>query len=562
MMRRSQKRCGLECGGSGAKLARLSRNADAFIVDEVTVEEEPFETRLQRQARTPLELVLQLLVREDLAGHRAVLTVEGAAGACFVILPRMNRKDADGALRLQARKFLAWETPESVMAHLDSEYPRNRVGSVVALARWDAMRPWCRLVERSGAVLEDVTARVCAYQALARAQRWAEQSSVFLVADIGAVTTSLVVFDRYQPRFMRDIPVAGDAISKALMTELSTDEGAIRLDETRAEQLKITGDIRAALASKHPGIPPVQGPERAETPRPAPPDPAKIAGKIGMLVRPIFERIAAEIARSVRLYRENTGQNVTAVYLAGGSSRLQALADHIAAAVSVPVRQVDPFAGIGFRSASVEETARRLGPRLAVAVGLALSDAPALSLLPASLRLSKQLAQFAAGAVLLLLIAGFLPLVAAGTTTRIRARAVRPEVEVASRRLLEMRALQQDLANLQGRLGEADHQLTSLRQATGRDPLWAGVLNSLAAAVPPDIVLTRVCANPAAAAARNVVIQGKVLTTSTAFDTTFAGLVSALSSSVFFSRVSIIAAEAKPTPGALGTFQIHCDLTC
>jgi Tfp pilus assembly PilM family ATPase/Tfp pilus assembly protein PilN len=494
----------------------------------------------------------------DLTGRSAVLTVEGAVGTCFVILPKMSRKDAGGALRLQARKLLAWESPESVITHVDSEYLRNRVGSTVAMARWDAMSPWCRLVERSGAVLDDVTARVCAYQALARAQKWAEQSSVFLLADIGAVTTSLYVFDRYKPRFLRDIPVAGDAISKALMTEVSTEEGAMRLNETAAEQLKITGDIQAALVMKRVGSPASRGPADSGTGVAA--DPAKVAGKIDMLVRPVFERIGSEIARSIQFYRENTGQNVAGVYLTGGSSRLRALEEHIAGVVAVPVRVVDPFAGFAFRDADLEAAARPQGPRLAAAVGLALAESPDLSLLPRHLRISRQLAQFAAGAVLLILIGGFLPLVGAGTLMRIRGQSLGPAVENARRQLADMNNLQQDLANAQREFQEADRRLRSLREAVGREPLWAGVLNSLAAAVPPQVVLTHISTQPAAQGRLALLIDGKILSSARAFDSSFSAMVTALSSSVFFSRVSIVNAEAKPAEGALGTFQIQCDL--
>ncbi len=563
MSRFARKRCGLECGASGAKLVLLSGPRDSLTIDDVVIEEESFEARALHQDREPVEVVRDLLLRVNLSGRRANVTIAGAAGTCFFLLPRLRRRDMEGAIRLQTRKLLNWDGPESVLSHFHSHYLKERIGVIATLARWDRMSAWCRLIERSGAVLDDVTIPLCAYQALARQQSWARQHAVFLLADIGARTVTLAVFDRYRPRFFRMLSLGGDDITKAMTVEVSTEQGPLRLSGPDAEHWKVTGELSADRVQERGRVPPVQGPPAGH--------PAPVFGsspesgasetqkKLDMLARSVEERIATEIARSIQFYRDSTGQSVAAVYLIGGSSQREALRNQIAAAVPLSVFIPNLFDGLEFRDPDVEAKVRQQGPRLAVALGLALAEEPEISLLPRPLRLSKQFAQFAAAVVFLLLIAGFLPLIAVGTATRIRGQRLALEVEQARQQLADLNAVQQQLSALQSQLDATRRDRDAMRRLMARDPLWTGILNSLALSVPPEVVLTRVHSDLASRPGA-LHIQGRVGAGGRAFDTAFAEFVAALSGSPFFSRVSIVNAEALPEAGTLGTFELQCDL--
>lgn len=527
---RTEQRGGLECGTSGAKLVILTHPESGLCVENVFIEEKPFESRIKGESRPPVESTRQILIQRNLSGYKIVFVAEEAAGSCFAITPKMSKADADGAILLQAKKLLSWESSEPIMAHMDSEFLRDRTGSVVGLADWKTLKPWCRLVEGSGGVVDDITVRACAYLALAGHQGWAGAHPVFLIADLGASSSCFYVLDRYTVRFMREAPVGGDAITKALTTEVSTDAGTIHLSEDKAEELKISGGVS-------------QGKEHME-----------------MMVRPVIERISSEIMRSIQFFKENTGQKVEAVFITGGSSRLQALMRYFKQSIPLPVETIDPFAGLNFSNTGVKSRAEKHKARLAVAVGLALAEEPPISLLPRFLQTSKRLAKFAHMAVIVLLVLGFFPLLFAVIFQGIKIKTVRPKIERYKEELVHTRKQQEQIGILQMKVQESSDYYQALNSLVVRDPLWPGILNALADAVHQDVVLTRFSTGFNKDGNRNIILEGRVLPSAAGFDNAVASLLQALNSSVFFSHVSIAGAEVNRTEEMLGTFEIECGL--
>lgn len=548
----AERRAGLDCGATGSRLVLAARRKGAVQVDTVVIEDIPFELRIRGKARPPLDYARQLLLHKSMSGHKMVLAAPGASDSCFIILPKMGKAEADSAMLLQARKLLGWEADGPIMAHADSEYLRDRVGSLVGLADWQALRPWCRLVESSGCLVDDVTLGACAYQALAAFQRWADEFEVCLVADLGATASTFYFLDGPRIRFMRKVPVGGDALTRVLTTVISTEGGPLQLNDGEAEEVKITGYL--PLAGK-------QAPDSVRAGPPGGPGGAPAPRKLEqmeVLVRPLVERLATEIARSIQFYKDNVGQGTSAVFLTGGTAGLHLLRTHLETTVGMPVRIIDPFAGMSFAAPGTRNYADKNKTRLAMAVGLALADQPAISLLPRFLQVVKRFAALMPKAVAALLVLGFAPLLLAGIGNAVKIHAVRSEIRGDQEQIRKAEQERQKMDALQQRLQESNAYALALRSMVGRNPLWAGILNSLADTLPPDIVLTRFSAGSDQGQPDLVVIEGKVLPRARGFDDAMAALMPALSASVFFKQVNIMNAKAERTEDMLGTFEIHC----
>jgi len=396
---------------------------------------------------------------------------------------------------------------------------------------------------------------------LARRQGWADEFPVFLVADLGAVMSFFYVMDRRTVRFMRKIPVGGDAMTKALTTEVSTDDGPIRLTGIEAEEVKITGclplagkkelDFRTGLTprSAGPGAEPT-----ADHPAP------KRVEQMEVLVRPVIERITSEIMRSIQFFKDNAGQKVEAVFLTGGTASMQILRTHMEKSVGLPVRIIDPFTGLTFTNPGIRTYAEKNKTRLAMAVGLALTEQPSISLLSPFMQMLKRFAAFMPRVVAALLVLGFLPLLVAGTYQAVKIQSVRSEMRQCQQRFQKAGQERQRLDALQKRFQKTSEYFQSLQTMVGRNPLWSGVLNALADALPPDIVLTQFSAGSDPRRPDVIILEGKVLPTAAGFDTAMAALLPALSASVFFRQVNIVNAKAERTEAMLGTFEIECIL--
>ena len=520
---------GLECGVSGARIVLLSRRDSGLRVEGVFLEEEPFESRSQRKSRTKEEIVRSLLLHLDLTGYKIAFVSDDVAGNCFVLLPRMNRPEAEGALLLQAQKLLSWKQPNPVMAHIDSEYPGGRVGSITALADRERIASWRRIIERTGGVLNEITVRACAYRALALYHRWHEKYRGFLIADIGAASTSFYMFDGASIKFMREISLAGDTVTKAMAGEISTPSGIIRMNEVEAEEYKISGDLK----------------------------------RLEMVMRPVMEKFSTEIIRSIRFFKDNTGCDISAVLLAGGGALLESIQQRLVLPGNLTVEVINPFDGVEFAKDSVRDTAMKWAPRFAVAFGLALiRDHAGISLLPEHVKVLKKVSRYAPSAVAVLLLAGFIPFTVGGIIRAVAVREKQQNLEKYRQFLAKYTPDVNRAESLRAELLKKNIALQTIRTQFLREPLWHGMLNSIAGLVPQGVRLTSISSDEKRGTFRSVVLEGVVMKTADNFDATVNSLLKIFASSPFFKNPRLIKAEASSDENKkiIGAFTIECEI--
>lgn len=520
---------GLESGVSGARIVLLTRTDSALRIEGVFLEDEPFKARHQRKSRSREEIVRHLLLHLNLTGYRISFVSDDVSGSCFIILPHMNKADASGAILLQAQKLLSWKQPNPIMAHLDSEYPGRRVGSLVGLADREKIASWRMLIERTGGTVSEVTVRACAYKALAVHHRWHEKYRCFLLADIGASSTLFYIFDGATIKFMREVSIGGDYITKAMKGEFSTSSGIIVMNEIEAEEYKIDGDLN----------------------------------QLGMIIRPVMEKFSTEIIRSIRFFKDNTGRDVSAVLLVGGGALLASIQKWMILPGNLIVEVINPFEGFEFADDSIRETVQKHAPRLAVALGLALvQDHAGISLLPKHVVLLKKTVKYAPIAIAVLLLCGFIPFILGGI---VRTLAIKEKHHnlIKYRQFLSKYSMDVSRAEtLRAELLKKNIALAAIRIQFLREPFWHGMLKSIASLIPAGVRMTSISVGEEKDKVRSIVFEGAVMKKSDDFDATVNSLLEIFSSSPFFRNVHLIRAEASSDNEnkTKGSFAIECDI--
>jgi type IV pilus assembly protein PilM len=159
-----------------------------------------------------------------------------------------------------------------------------------------------------------------------------------VVIDVGAGVTDIVVHDAGTPTFVRILVLGGEDITGALASGLGTSHQEA---EVRKRQLGISGDT------------------------------SDIAARI---VNERAEQFVDEIRSSLDYYQAQPGAaRLSNVVLTGGGSLLGGLADRLAAALRLPVEVGSVFDRFPVKDTVYgPEDLARVGPNLAVAVGLAL----------------------------------------------------------------------------------------------------------------------------------------------------------------------------------------------
>jgi len=134
-----------------------------------------------------------------------------------------------------------------------------------------------------------------------------------LIADLGARTTILSIFDHNGIRWSINVPIAGN-----------------KLTDMIAKKLKIPSEIAEDLKRNN-GL-----------------DPNKENGRILEIIKPFLDDIISEIKKSINYYEKSTKYSVTKIILCGGSAQMPQIKEHFQSKLKTIVEIGDPLSEIDY----------------------------------------------------------------------------------------------------------------------------------------------------------------------------------------------------------------------
>ncbi|MFB3886016.1 MAG: type IV pilus assembly protein PilM [Thermodesulfobacteriota bacterium] len=185
------------------------------------------------------------------------------------------------------------------------------------------------------------------------------------VIDLGADRTGIHFFKGEDFQFSREVTPAGADITRSIIEGMGSMEGSQGLYE-RAERIK------ALLGSSSEGSQEKVGDESVDF------------QKIIFYVRPILERLAAEIGRSLDYYRhEFNVDRIDRVLVTGGGSHSKNFVSYLQSRLRLPVEHFNPLKGMLFDPKKVGVQALdQMGSQFTIAAGVALSQPKRIEFLP------------------------------------------------------------------------------------------------------------------------------------------------------------------------------------
>ncbi len=272
----------------------------------------------------------------------------------IISLPEMSKKDLMSAVRWEAKKFVPMPLEEMI---LDWEVVQEPVKKKPAADDKDkevagtAGRKDIRvlltaapkvLVERYVNIFKQAELQLVGLEteafALERALIGNDPSPVMIV-DIGSKVTSIMIFKESIPILTRSIDVGGNSITETIMRTLN-------VDADRAEQFK--RDFGLTMGG--------QGNE-----------------KIPKTIEFVTSSIINEIRYVLNIFRNQTDAPLEKIILAGGSAFLVNLPQYLNSIFQVKVFVGDPWGHISY-PVDLRSVLQELGPRLSVAIGLAMRE--------------------------------------------------------------------------------------------------------------------------------------------------------------------------------------------
>lgn len=365
-------RVGLDVGERTVKYVVVKRSLQGYRLVDCGIRPMPSATDHERRQSAVAEILATCLPRCLLRRARITTAVAGLQVFFHNLkLPNLPAKDLRQAVPWACRKHLALPLEAAVLDFLPLRQPASKNAAqravFVTAAQEELVLDHLELLDTAGVAPAKVSTVPAALWRLTQSMRH-EHVAHFAALEIGASRSHIAFVRDGELHFAREIPTAGRHFTEALCGVVFVEGREIHISAARAERLK-----------QRYGFP---NPRRQGYAREGVP-----FQEISVMLRPVLEKLVHEVQRSIDFYREKFGvRRLDRIYLTGGGAILKNLDVRLAKELRLTVETLNPFdhiaPGADFNTYALE----KLGPRLAVAAGLAVDATHALNLLPAAVR--------------------------------------------------------------------------------------------------------------------------------------------------------------------------------
>jgi type IV pilus assembly protein PilM len=348
---------GLDIGSHSIKLVGLKMTSKGPFLTCLGMKEIP-PNKDKEDVNTFSEILRGLLEEVGLRTKKVNLVVSGSGVQIKRIsVPSLPRAELKEAVRWEIKNHLPFpvETAEIVF-HIVKEYVDDNVKKL------DMMVVACpkQLIDRTlsiaeGAGLQPIHLDVGPFALWNTLLVWNQlkKEETAALIDLGAEKTGIYIFKDRILQFSREITPAGADITRAIMEGIGSEENPELIYE-RAEGLKQEMEIPSE-------------------------------SKISFFVRPVLEKLSAEIGRSLDYYRAQFNEEqIDRILLTGGGANLKNIVSYLAGELRLPIELFNPLSDILFDPKRIgTQFLNQMGSLFTIAVGVAFPEPKRIELLPA-----------------------------------------------------------------------------------------------------------------------------------------------------------------------------------
>jgi type IV pilus assembly protein PilM len=361
LFRRKITQLGIDIGTASIKIAEIEKAGGSNVLSNYAIYSPPvFEEKLiSLESSSPAffekeisEVLKMMLEKAKIKTRKAVFSLPAFSSFFTEIeLPPLTKEEIPSAVEFQAAQYVPMPLSEVTLEwHIigeEEEKPKDIWHKPIVPGKEEPKPIRVLLVAVPSAVIEryvrlaqslklEILALEVESFSLARALIDKKtQKSPYLILDIGGTSSSLFIIDSGMVRVSHHL----DLSSYKIVTELS-------------ERLKITIP-RAYFLHLEKNV--------AQT------------GSLAKLVLfPILDKIRFEVEQTMNAFAiQNPQKKIEKIILCGGGSYIGQVQDYLSTKIGIPVEISNPFQKIQYPKI-LEPRLKEIGPRLSVAIGLAL----------------------------------------------------------------------------------------------------------------------------------------------------------------------------------------------
>ena len=376
LVRNIQPLIGLDIGTTAVKIIILKEGTNGMAVVDYRIEEFPLST--EKKENVPLEMTLEVLRKSlneiNIKKHKIISVISGQrVSVRRVMVPNMPKEELLEAIKWEAKEHIPFPVDNAVvdyqaLGEVTDKGVKKLELLVVAVEKF-VIDQHLSLLQNVQIRPQSITVAPFALREILKRNDYLKEGESLAVVNTGAEATTINIFFGENLVFNREIPLGGNTITRSMVGTLISDSGQVELDINQADILK-----------KDWGIPDDKNPQQLT--------PEINSMQIAPLVRPVLERLANEIRRSLDYYREESrGKRVIKVVLLGGNAELKGLPEFLKIALGMEVEITQPLRNLQIEmSDEKKRELEQLSPRLSIAVGAALTETKGINLLPLELK--------------------------------------------------------------------------------------------------------------------------------------------------------------------------------
>jgi type IV pilus assembly protein PilM len=360
---------GLDIGSHSIKAVGLKKASKGDFLTCFGMKKIP--QGIDREDVTSLSEILRDLIKEVCPKAKKARLVVSGSGVQIrrMTMPSIPKKELEQALPWEMKNDLPFPVETArIQFHILGEFIEDEVKKLDLLTVAcpnDLVQRTISIAEGAGLEVSHLDVSAFALWNILMASGCLKIGETTALIDLGAEKMSLYLFKDEYLQFSREMTPAGDDLTRAVMDGIPFEKDSHLLYE-KAERVKEAIGVL-------PGGQKETGPEE------------KIdLTKISFLMRPVLEKWAGEIGRSLDYYRSQFyGEKIDRIMLCGGGAHLKNFASYLNGELRLPVESFNPLKEMLYDAKRVDAQAlEQTGAVFAIAAGVALPEPKKIELLP------------------------------------------------------------------------------------------------------------------------------------------------------------------------------------
>ncbi|MFA5097056.1 MAG: type IV pilus assembly protein PilM [Candidatus Margulisiibacteriota bacterium] len=359
---------GLDISGGYVRMAQLKISEKDTLLENYAVVEVP-----QAKEGQDRISVLSSAIKEAAAGfskdkNREVFAMTSGPDVSIrrVLLPKLSGKELAEAIKWETKTHFPFPVDKVVIDKYvmgpAQDKGIDKLDTWLVAAQKELLEKSWGLTEKAGLPIKGISVPPFAAWNLLRTEGQLKDSTVTVFINMGAEITGISFFDGQKLDFYRELSIAGNNITNAMVGLFVSDNWQMNINYEQAEKIK-----------RQYGIPKEGTEEKTSDGVPL--------SNILQIMKPVLKRLMNDILRSFDYYKEQYNKTrIDRVIISGGSSKLLNLAEYLSSGLGIKVETLNKLVSIKVSDSIDAKQLEQDLSHLTTSIGLALSRAKEINL--------------------------------------------------------------------------------------------------------------------------------------------------------------------------------------